>query len=181
MNYKIKSQLFIEFPFIYLKNLTFWSQRFAFFHFKYSFCRPLDSGSQSLLSTPATLQVRSLFFSLTSFEFSFFHSCTVAPIQLIPNSKTLLEELRFPQIVKTFPLFIHPKVQSRVQNSPPPVPILSQINPIHAFPSCLFKIYSSIILPLTPRSSSCSLSSHLSEGTYFLYSMCYTYIAPHSP
>jgi len=35
----------------------------------------------------------------------------------------------------------------------PLVPIMSQMNPIHAFPPYLFKIHSHIILPYMPASS----------------------------
>ena len=185
MNFKNKSQLFIGFPFIYFKNSTFWSQRFTVFYLKYSFCRQLDSGDQGLLSNPATLQVQRLFFSLIFFYFFFFfffsflHGC-INPT----NSKQQSPSWR----VETFsncqdiPMLYKTQIlQNRVQNSPPPVPIPSQITPVHAFPSYLFKIYSSIILPLTPRSSSCFLSSHTPEGIYFLHSMCYTHRPTLSP
>jgi hypothetical protein len=41
---------------------------------------------------------------------------------------------------------------------PPFISILSQINPVHALPSCFFKTYFNIILSLTHRSSKWSLS-----------------------
>ena len=45
-----------------------------------------------------------------------------------------------------------PKIHCRIHNSPPPVPVLSQINAVHA-PINLWKIYFNIILPSTPGSS----------------------------
>jgi hypothetical protein len=54
--------------------------------------------------------------------------------------KDLTRELRF-VIINTSPLLVH---------------ILSQMNPIHTFPSYLFTVHFNIIIPRAPTSPKCS-------------------------
>ena len=74
---------------------------------------------------------------------------------LTPWSRVFLEKLTGPQVVKKFPSFHGtPKVHYRVYKCPPPLPILSQINPIHV--PRLYKFPPSRVQPETRhRLSSC--------------------------
>ena len=58
----------------------------------------------------------------------------------------------------TLRILLNPKFHYRIHKSPPLVPSLSQINPLHAVPSQSFKVHFNIILPPNLRSTKWCIS-----------------------
>jgi hypothetical protein len=77
----------------------------------------------------------------------------------------------------------YPKVHHRVDDSPPPVHILKQVNLPHTLPANLPKIHSNPIPtpPSTPRSSEWSLSSGHSPQNHVHLHACHMPRTTHSP
>jgi hypothetical protein len=83
-----------------------------------------------------------------------------------------------PQLLWNLMVYYH------IHKSPPLVPILSQMHPVHSFPPCFPKIHSDIILPSILRSAKCSLPFRFSDQSnvcIYLFLACYMSRPSHPP
>jgi len=62
------------------------------------------------------------------------HSLTYSLTHLIHGADSLLRANRFSASQEISRILWKPKVHYRVYKSPPPVPLLSQVNPVHSLP-----------------------------------------------
>jgi hypothetical protein len=67
-------------------------------------------------------------------------------------------------------LLWNPKVHYHAQNTPPLVPILSHMHPVHILPSCFPKIHSHVIFPSIPRSSEGLFPSGFPTDSFYSFS-----------
>jgi len=99
----------------------------------------------------------------------------ISPI-LTPWSRVLLENQTGFQLVKKFPTFYGTRrFITCIHNSPPPVPILIQLDPVHTPKSHFLKIHLNIILPTTPGSPKWSLNFG-----FFHQNPVYASLLPHT-
>ena len=112
------------------------------------------------------LLTHSLNYSLIQLLTHFFTYLLTYSIQQSPSS----EANRFSASQEIPRILWNPKVHYLSHKCPPPIPILSQVDPVHTPTSHFLKIHLNIIFPSTPGSLKCSDSGFPPEHCIRLFS-----------
>lgn len=99
------------------------------------------------------------------------------PVWSVNNvGQSVLEKLLVAMLARKTPPFMKPKVVYCVHVNPPLDPFLSQINPVHNFTPCFFKICFNIILPSSSSCSKWSVRFRLfAKKTYMFFSFLHAF------
>jgi hypothetical protein len=81
---------------------------------------------------------------------------------LLHRTESFWEANRFSATQEIPRILWHLKIFYRIHNCPPPIPILSQLDPVHTATSQLRKIYLNITFPSTPGTPKWSVLSQVS-------------------
>ena len=106
------------------------------------------------------------------------HRVTIQ-LQLTNISYIISYHNRFSASQEISRILWNPKVYYRIHKCLPPVPILSQLDPVHALISCFLKILLNITFPSSPGSSKRTLSLRFRhQNTVYTSSLPHTLHAP---
>ena len=75
-------------------------------------------------------------------------------------------------------ILCNPKVHYHIHKCPPPVPIRSQLDPVHVTLSHILTINVYIILPFAPDSSKCSLSLRITHQNTYIHLVSHSFCIP---